>query len=202
MYSTSQDTSSKSCTLNSVRFSDSRWRYCLLFMLVLMGVFAMFNKSHADSLTEGQDAPIFTLVDQSGTAHSLRDYAGRWVVLYFYPKDDTPGCTKEACAFRDDYKVIVAQNTQVLGVSVDSQASHAEFAEKYGLPFPLLADEGGKVANRYQALTSLGPIKFAKRHTFIIDPEGKIKKIYRKVDANTHSKQILSDLQLLKTNDL
>ena len=162
----------------------------------------MFNKSHADSLTEGQDAPIFTLVDQTGTAHSLRDYAGRWVVLYFYPKDDTPGCTKEACAFRDDYKVIVAQNTQVLGVSVDSQASHAEFAEKYSLPFPLLTDEGGKVANSYQALTSLGPIKFAKRHTFIIDPEGKIKKIYRKVDANTHSKQILSDLQLLKTNDL
>lgn len=160
----------------------------------------MFGQSNAETILEGQDAPAFTLVDQNGLSHSLQDYAGRWVVLYFYPKDDTPGCTKEACAFRDDYKVIVAQNTQVLGVSVDDQASHAEFAEKYSLPFPLLSDEGGKVAKRYQALTSLGPIKFAKRHTFIIDPNGKIKKIYRKVEAASHSKQILADLKLLKTN--
>lgn len=169
-------------------------------IVVTLGVFAMFGQSNAETISVGQDAPEFTLVDQNGLSHSLQDYAGRWVVLYFYPKDDTPGCTKEACAFRDDYKVIVAQNTQVLGVSVDDQASHAEFAEKYSLPFPLLADEGGKVAKIYQSLTSLGSIKFAKRHTFIIDPNGKIKKIYRKVEAATHSKQILADLKLLKVN--
>ena len=160
----------------------------------------MFGQSQAGTIEVGQDAPAFTLVDQNGMSHSLQDYVGRWVVLYFYPKNDTPGCTKEACAFRDDYKVIVAHNTQVLGVSVDDQTSHAKFAKKYNLPFPLLVDGNGKVAQRYAALTSLGPLKFAKRHTFIIDPNGKIQKIYRKVDADSHSQQVLADLQLLKAN--
>lgn len=162
----------------------------------------MFWHSQANTISVGQDAPAFTLVDQNGLSHSLQDYSGRWVVLYFYPKNDTPGCTKEACTFRDDYNVIVAQNTQVLGVSVDDRNSHAKFAEKYNLPFPLLADEGGKVARDYQALISLGPLKFAKRHTFIVDPEGKIKKIYRKVDAANHSQKVLADLKILKSNQL
>ena len=162
----------------------------------------MFRRSQANTISVGQDAPAFTLVDQNGLSHSLQDYSGRWVVLYFYPKNDTPGCTKEACTFRDDYNVIVAQNTQVLGVSVDDRNSHAKFAEKYNLPFPLLADEGGKVARDYQALISLGPLKFAKRHTFIVDPEGKIKKIYRKVDAANHSQKVLADLKILKSNQL
>ena len=160
----------------------------------------MFGQSNAESISVGQDAPAFTLIDQNGLTHSLQDYAGRWVVLYFYPKNDTPGCTKEACAFRDDYKVIVAQNTQVLGISVDDRASHEKFAEKYSLPFPLLSDENGQVAKSFEALMSLGPLKYAKRHTFIIDPNGKIRKIYRKVDAASHSKQILTDLKLLKEN--
>ena len=158
----------------------------------------MFGQTYADTIMVDQKAPEFTLIDQNGLTHSLQDYAGRWVVLYFYPKNDTPGCTKEACAFRDDYKVIVAHNTQVLGVSVDDRASHEKFASKYSLPFPLLSDENGQVAKSYQALFSLGPLKYAKRHTFIIDPNGKIKKIYRKVDAASHSKQILADLTLLK----
>ena len=162
----------------------------------------MFWHSQANTISVGQDAPAFTLVDQNGLSHSLQDYSGRWVVLYFYPKNDTPGCTKEACTFRDDYNVIVAQNTQVLGVSVDDRNSHAKFAEKYNLPFPLLADEGGKVARDYQALISLGPLKLAKRHTFIVDPEGKIKKIYRKVDAANHSQKVLADLKILKSNQL
>ena len=160
----------------------------------------MFGQSFAQSISVGQKAPEFALIDQNGRSHSLRDYHGRWVVLYFYPKNNTPGCTKEACAFRDDYKIIVAHDTQVLGVSIDNQASHAAFVDKYSLPFPLLTDKGGKVARNYRALTSLGPLKFAKRHTFIIDPHGNIKKIYRKVDAASHSQQVLADLQLLQSN--
>lgn len=158
----------------------------------------MFSFSHADTLKVGQLAPGFELIDQNGIAQSLESFKGKWVVLYFYPKDDTPGCTKEACAFRDDYRAISAQNTQVLGVSIDSKESHAAFAEKYGLPFPLLADTGGLIAKKYQALLSLGPIKLAKRYTFIIDPSNIIQRIYRKVDASSHSQQILADLNNLQ----
>ena len=172
----------------------------LISSLTLLLSITMFNILHADNLEAGQAAPEFQLVDQDGEKHSLEKYRGQWVVLYFYPKDDTPGCTKQACAFRDDYKTISAQNTQVLGVSVDTSDSHAEFANKYNLPFPLLADVQGHVAKRYQALTSLGFIKLAKRHTFIIDPGGTIRMIYRKVDTSTHSATILADLKRLQFN--
>jgi len=183
---------------NGFRSKVVRSRLLILTLVLL----CMFTRLHAESIEVGQNAPVFTLLDQTGQSHSLSNYSGQWVILYFYPKDDTPGCTKEACAFRDDYRVIVEQNTQVLGVSVDNQKSHATFANKYSLPFPLLADTGGKVAKQYQALTSLGPLKFAKRHTFVIDPQGKIRKIYRKVNVANHSQQILSDLQALKSNNL
>ena len=171
----------------------------LVFTLAFLG---MFSKLNAETIELGKAAPDFVLVDQVGHKHSLQNYAGRWVILYFYPKDDTPGCTKEACAFRDEYRVITEQNTQVLGVSVDDQQSHAVFADKYNLPFPLLSDIDGSVAKSYQALTSLGIVKFAKRHTFIIGPQGKIRKIYRKVDVDNHSQQVLDDLQSLKANNL
>lgn len=160
----------------------------------------MFNTLHAAALETGDTAPDFQLSDQHGKTQQLADYRGQWVVLYFYPRDDTPGCTKEACAFRDDYKTISAQNTQVLAISVDSRESHHDFANKYNLPFPLLVDHDGKIAKKYQALMSLGFIKLAKRHSFIIDPNGKIQKIYRKVDAASHSKQILDDLKCLQTH--
>ena len=160
----------------------------------------MFNTLHANTLETGQAAPDFQLNDQNGETHSLEKYRGQWVVLYFYPKDDTPGCTKQACAFRDDYKTISSQNTQVLGISVDTSERHAKFAEKYNLPFPLLADKKGQVARSYQAITSLGFIKLAKRHTFIVDPSGTIKIIYRKVDVATHSNQILADLKKLQSD--
>jgi len=158
----------------------------------------MFGNAKADSLEAGDTAPNFSLNDQTGTERSLQDYRGKWLVLYFYPKDDTPGCTEEACAFRDEYQVITAKNTQVIGISLDNIDSHAEFAEKYSLPFPLLADTTSEVAKSYQALTAVGPIKFAKRHSFIIDPEGKIKKIYRKVDTNNHSQEIINALNELQ----
>ena len=160
----------------------------------------MFNTLHANTLETGQAAPDFQLNDQNGETHSLEKYRGQWVVLYFYPKDDTPGCTKQACAFRDDYKTISSQNTQVLGISVDTSERHAKFAEKYNLPFPLLADKKGQVAKSYQAIISLGFIKLAKRHTFIVDPSGTIKIIYRKVDVATHSNQILADLKKLQSD--
>ena len=163
-------------------------------------VLIMFNFANADTLVTGQIAPDFNLVDQNGENHSLADYRGRWVILYFYPKDDTPGCTKEACAFRDEYKAITAKNSQVLGVSVDDQSSHKEFSEKYSLPFPLLVDADGAVAKQYGSLTSLGIIKFAKRHTFIIDPDGNIVVIYRDVDPNNHSQEILADLESLQAS--
>lgn len=160
----------------------------------------MFAKT--DPITIGKSAPAFKLNDQTGSSHTLESYQGKWLVIYFYPKDDTPGCTKEACAFRDEYKVISAVNTQVLGISIDKQTSHAEFAKKYQLPFPLLADTNGEVARQYQALTSLGPIKFAKRHSFIIDPKGQIRKIYRKVNPAKHSQEIIHDLKLLQAQKL
>ena len=168
------------------------------FSTALLVLLIMFNYASASELQIGQPAPDFNLSDQHGESHTLKNYRGQWVVLYFYPKNDTPGCTKEACEFRDDYKTLRATNTQVLGVSIDSEESHAEFANKYNLPFPLLADIGGNTAKQYQALLNLGVIKLAKRHTFIIDPEGMIQMIYRKVDAESHSDQILNDLKKLQ----
>lgn len=154
--------------------------------------------ARAAELEVGTVAPAFTLNDQENTPHRLEDYRGRWVVLYFYPKDDTPGCTTEACNFRDDLPKLRALGVQILGMSVDSTESHAKFASKYKLPFPLLADEGGVVAKSYGALWSLGPVKFAKRHTFIIDPEGKVARVYRDVKPEQHSGEIMRDLATLQ----
>lgn len=151
----------------------------------------------AVSVTVGEPAPDFQLPDQHGKTHSLADYRGRWLVIYFYPKDDTPGCTTEACAFRDDLYHLRQMNVALLGVSTDDVNSHKEFAEKYHLPFSLLSDKDGSVAGAYGSLTRLGPLKFAKRHSFIIDPDGRVAKIYRHVDAKTHSRQIIADLQAL-----
>jgi len=164
-----------------------------------MVLMTMFNIARADVLEIDSAAPEFELQDQTGKSHFLADYHGQWVVLYFYPKDDTPGCTTEACSFRDEYRVLSALNTQILGVSMDSIESHANFSEKYSLPFPLLADIDGHVANQYGALASLGPIKFAKRHTIIISPMGKIKKVYRNVDPALHSEEVIGTLRILKS---
>ena len=167
--------------------------------LILLITLHMANHVLATDIQIGQAAPEFELLDQHANTQSLSNYKGQWVILYFYPKNDTPGCTKEACEFRDDYKVLRAKNVQVLGISIDDSQSHAAFASKYQLPFPLLADTNGHTAKQYQALLNLGVIKLAKRHTFIIDPHGIIQMIYRKVDAKTHSDQILSDLKKLQS---
>lgn len=145
----------------------------------------------------GKPAPEFSLPDQNGKMHSLQDYRGKWLVLYFYPRDDTPGCTQEACAFRDDLEQIAGMGAQVVGVSVDDSGSHAQFARKYHLPFPLLADQSGATAERYGALLDLWLIRFARRYTFLIDPQGKVSKVYLSVDTSRHSKQIIDDLKKL-----
>lgn len=145
----------------------------------------------------GAAAPDFRLQDQNEKWHSLEDYRGQWVVLYFYPKNDTPGCTTEACNFRDDIYRYRAKGAAVLGVSLDDVESHQAFAEKYELPFPLLADIEHEAATRYDVLTKLGPLKFAKRETFLIHPDGKIARHYRNVDPETHAQEVLADLASL-----
>jgi peroxiredoxin Q/BCP len=145
----------------------------------------------------GSPAPEFSLPDQSGRTVRLADFRGKWVVLYFYPKDDTPGCTEEACAFRDDQAALTLLGAQVIGVSLDDSASHAAFAKKYKLPFPLLADTGAKVSASYGAVTHLVVAKFAKRYTFLIDPQGRVAKAYLNVDTARHSAEIIADLKRL-----
>lgn len=152
----------------------------------------------APSLKVGDDAPAFSLPDSQGKQISLTDYKGRWVVLYFYPKDDTPGCTAEACHFRDDFKMLESLGAKVIGVSIDDSFSHKKFAEKYNLPFPLLSDISGEVATRYGALNNFLVIKLAKRYTYLINPQSKIAKIYFSVDTSKHSEEIIEDLKIFK----
>ena len=149
----------------------------------------------ADSPPVDQAAPGFTLPDQDGAMHALADYRGKWLVLYFYPKNDAPGCATEACNFRDGYGQIKMLGAQVLGISVDDTASHLAFAKKYKLPFTLLADADGAVADRYGALTNLALIKFAKRQTFLIDPQGVIRQKWLKVDPDTHAAEVIAALK-------
>ena len=154
--------------------------------------------SAADAPKAGDAAPAFTLSDQSGKTRSLADYRSKWLVLYFYPKDDTPGCTEQACTFRDDWHKLTGMGAEVVGVSVDDVGSHFAFAKKFSLPFPLLADTSGEVAGRYGSIIGVGPIKFAKRNTFLIDPEGRVAKVYLSADTSRNSQQVIDDLQVLK----
>jgi peroxiredoxin Q/BCP len=151
------------------------------------------------SLNIGDRAPDFTLPDTHGNPVTLSALQGQRVILYFYPRDNTPGCTKEACAFRDVYADFQAQGAIVLGISTDDAKSHQKFTTKYDLPFPLLSDEGGKVSETYD---SYGLKKFMgkeymgiSRNTFVIASDGTIEKIYRKVKPETHAAQILEDLR-------
>ncbi|MET0068258.1 MAG: peroxiredoxin [Candidatus Thiodiazotropha sp.] len=165
-----------------------------LFFITL-GLFS-FGQALAE-LQVGEAAPDFELIDQNGESQSLEAYRGHWVVLYFYPKDDTPGCTTEACQFRDDYLQLTEMGAHVLGVSTDEVSSHQEFAEKYHLPFPLLSDAQGEVAKRYGSLFQIGPLRYAKRHSFIIDPQGELAEIYRDVNPKRHSGEVIARLATL-----
>lgn len=145
----------------------------------------------------GEMAPDFRLQDQNEKWHSLADYRGQWVVLYFYPKDDSPGCTTEACNFRDEIFRYRAKGAAVLGVSLDDVSSHREFAEKHSLPFPLLADADHDAAKKYDVIKGMGPVKYANRETFIISPDGSIARHYEKVDPERHAQEVLEDLDRL-----
>ena len=171
--------------------------YFALLSLAFFG-YRSYAATAAKSLNVGDDAPYFSLNDAQGKMHHLSDYAGQYLVLYFYPKDDTPGCTKEACHFRDDLMQLERLGAKVVGISVDTSESHATFAKKYNLPFPLLADTDGSVANTYNALTNLYLIKIAKRYTYLITPTGKVAKIYLSVNTSNHSQQIIDDLKLMQ----
>ena len=153
-------------------------------------------------LREGKPAPNFTLPDQDGKSHMLSSYNGQWVLIYFYPKDDTTGCTKEACAIRDMMPDFKKLKLQVFGISKDNMKSHKKFEEKYKLPFTLLSDEGKKVMNKYGVWgeKSMYGRKYmgTLRTSFLIDPKGKIAKIYQKVNPETHAEEILSDLKKMK----
>jgi peroxiredoxin Q/BCP len=150
-----------------------------------------------DQPTVGSPAPEFELPDQKGQLHSLEDYRNQWVVLYFYPKDETPGCTTEACEFRDNIFKFREIDTQILGVSLDDVESHKAFAENHNLPFPLLADTEGYASNAYGVKTRMFGMTVAKRQTFIIGPDGNIAKHYEKVKPDEHSAEVLSDLKKL-----
>jgi peroxiredoxin Q/BCP len=164
----------------------------------LLTLFALAAVVRAEVPAIGSAAPGFTLPDQNGAPRRLAEWSGRWVVLYFYPKDDTPGCTTEACSFRDDISLITALGAQVVGISVDDTISHKAFAEKHRLPFPLLSDASAAVARQYGALSDWLVMKVAKRYTFIIDPAGRIAKVYLSVDPARHSQEIVADLKLLQ----
>lgn len=166
-------------------------------LILLAAVFAaplMAEEAAMSAPAEGQAAPNFKLEDQHGKWHTLDDHKGQWIVLYFYPKDFTPGCTKEVCTFRDDVIALKKAGAEVLGVSLDDVKSHAEFAEKYHVPFPLLSDSKQDTAKAYGVLTSRMGMTYAKRETFLIDPSGKVAKHYRDVDPEKNSKQVLADL--------
>lgn len=142
----------------------------------------------------GDVAPEFELPDQHGQLHSLEDYRDQWVVLYFYPKDGTPGCTTEACEFRDNIFEFKKVNAQILGISLDDVQSHKKFAESHNLPFPLLADTDGNVADAYGVKSRKLGFTLARRQTFLVSPDGKIAKHYESVDPSSHSQEVLKDL--------
>jgi peroxiredoxin Q/BCP len=154
-------------------------------------------------LKVGRKAPSFSLLDQAGVTHTLKQYQGLWTLLYFYPKDDTPGCTKEACMIADVYKDFKRMKVQVLGVSKDSPKSHQKFAEKYQLPFTLLSDPTMAMMDTYGALVMKKmygkEVRGTNRITYLINPAGKIAKVYEAVDPATHALELLKDLkQLIK----
>ena len=170
----------------------------LFKQFIFVALLLPFSFASLAQIKVGSKAPNFTLSDQNSIQHQLSDYEGSWVILYFYPKDDTPGCTTQACDFRDAVKRIIASKSNVFGVSLDSVESHKRFADKNKLPFSLLSDESGEVSEAYDSLNNFMSFKSAKRNTFIIDPDGKVAKIYLSVKPSTHSQMVLNDLNQLQ----
>lgn len=174
---------------------ESPWHRWRLAAMAVLGLLAAVAAQAQPAV--GDVAPDFRLQDQNGSWQTLAGQQGKWVVLYFYPKDQTPGCTTEACSFRDNIFAFEALGAVVFGVSLDDVASHEEFANKHSLPFPLLADVDGTVTRLYGVMGGFGPVKLAKRQTFLIAPDGRIARHYEKVDPEQHSAEVLADLKAL-----
>ena len=172
-----------------------------LKMLSLTAVISIFVWADAYTDTQpavGDSAPTFKLQDQNGDWHTLGDYKGKYVVLFFYPKDGTPGCTTEACNFRDNIFAFDDLNTQILGISLDDVDSHKEFSEKYSLPYPILADIEKESAVDYGVLGKFMMMTITKRESFIIDPNGLIVKHYKNVDPDKHTDEVIEELKSLQ----
>jgi peroxiredoxin Q/BCP len=174
-------------------------KYAFLFMFALVAVLACNHVSAINELPAvGAAAPVFNLTTNEGKQVSLGDFKGKWVVLYFYPKDFTSGCTLEARNFQRDLAKYDAANAVILGVSVDTADSHKEFCAKEGLNFKLLSDSDAKVSEQYGSIMEYNGAKLSARNTFIIDPQGKIAKVFEKVKPGGHSEEVLAALASLQ----
>jgi len=175
-----------------------RWWIIIAVLLLVVAGVAWRSASSGSAPHIGTTAPEFTLPSQDGAPASLKDYRGKWVVLYFYPKDFTRGCTIEAHNFQRDQEQYAKKNAVVLGVSVDSAESHKQFCAKEGLNFKLLADSGHQVSKLYGSLMNFGITQMAARHTFLINPYGRIERAYMNVSPNNHSNEVLAALDELQ----
>ena len=167
--------------------------------ILLTGVATSNKQAFAtQSVSAGMPAPNFVGIDQDGDVHRLSDYHNQWLVLYFFPKADTPGCTTEACTFRDGIMKLKKIGANVVGVSMDDRESQEHFAKKYHIPFPLIADHTGTIAKAYGSAG--GFLGFDHRYTFLIDPQGRIAKRYLDVDPDRHAEQVLEDIKNLQSS--
>ena len=164
---------------------------------VLVLVLAM--TSVATALQPGEEAPPFKARADDGTMVSLSDFSGQWVVLYFYPRADTPGCTKQGCSLRDGYQALRDLDAEVIGVSLDSVEAQRAFKEKYDLPFTLLSDSDKAIARAYDVLAPMG--LFARRRTFLIDPRGRIAAVLRDIEVGEHDRQVAEQLRRLQQGE-
>ena len=175
-------------------------------IIILLGIVTLIilalkkSISGNDKKLLDQPAPKFNLKNSQCSLISLESFKGKWLVIYFYPKDDTPGCTKESCNFRDNFQSIQSLNASIVGVSLDPSSSHQNFKKKYSLPFMLLSDGTGETAQKYGALNNFVILKFAKRQTFVVDPKGIIRSVYRNVNPLKHADEVMNDLRKLTSN--
>jgi thioredoxin-dependent peroxiredoxin len=173
----------------------------IVAVIALIGILGMALRAGDKTPAVGSEAPDFTLSSQDGKSISLHDYKGKWVVLYFYPKDMTSGCTIEAHNFQRDLAKYDAKNAVILGVSVQDAKSHQEFCAKESLTFKLLADTKKEVSEKYDSVMNLGVVKLSSRHTFLIDPNGVVRRVWTSVDVKTHSDDVLAAIDQLSKNN-
>jgi len=173
----------------------------IVAVIALIGILGLALRAGDKTPAVGSEAPDFTLNSQDGKSISLHDYKGKWVVLYFYPKDMTSGCTIEAHNFQRDLAKYDVKNAVILGVSVQDEKSHQEFCAKESLTFKLLADTKKEVSEKYDSVMNLGVMKLSSRHTFLIDPNGVVRRVWTSVDVKTHSDDVLTAIDQLSKNN-